>query len=99
LHEQDEVASFPSEGCQWVKLDVFRGFWCRGRNGFSHSFFFVLMSVLFVGVKVLFVGVEVSSIIEVKVSRYRFLSEYRGVKVSGCTVKIRAWSLVSLHFC
>jgi hypothetical protein len=32
LHEQDKIASFPCKGFQWVKLDIFRGFQCRGCN-------------------------------------------------------------------
>jgi hypothetical protein len=42
LHEQDEIASFPSKWFRWVKLDIFRGFWCRGCNSFGHRFSFVI---------------------------------------------------------
>jgi hypothetical protein len=95
LHEQDEIASFPSKGFQWVKLDIFRGFWCRrcGCNGFGHSFF-----LLSVSVSVSFLGIKVSSIVESK-SQGISWSRFCGVKVSGCTVKIQAHLLVSSHFC
>jgi hypothetical protein len=42
LHEQDKIASFPSKRFRWVKLDIFRGFRCCGRNSFRHCFFFAI---------------------------------------------------------
>jgi hypothetical protein len=65
LHEQDEIASFPSEGFWWVKLDIFRGFQCRGCNSFGHRFF---ISVGIVCIKVSFLSVEVSDGVKVSVS-------------------------------
>jgi hypothetical protein len=60
LHEQDKIASFPSKVFQWVKLDIFRGFWCRGCNSFGHRFF-----LLSVSVSVSSLGVEVSDVVKV----------------------------------
>jgi hypothetical protein len=56
------------------------------------------IGIVYRGVRVLVLGVEVSSIVGSK-SRGIGLSEFRGVKVLGCAVKIQACLLVSLHFC
>jgi hypothetical protein len=106
LHEQDKITSFPCKGFQWVKLDVFRGFRCCGCNSFRHCFFFVIGVGIVLcqgfisrcqGIKCC-QSIVVSSIVESK-SRGIGLSGFRGIKVSGCAVKIRARSLLSLHFC
>jgi hypothetical protein len=49
-----------------------------------------------VSVSVSMYQVSLSQSLEVLVVR---VSEFRGIKVSGCAVEIQAWSLVSLHFC
>jgi hypothetical protein len=64
-------------------------------------------AIISLSVSLSFFGVEMSSISSsqsLEVSVYRgvkvfVISGYRGVRVSGCAVKILAQSLVRLHFC
>jgi hypothetical protein len=63
----------------------------NSQDGIGHGFFLVSM---WARCRVLFQ--VLSKLLRCQGVR---ISEYRSVKVSGCTVEIWAWSLVSFDFC
>jgi hypothetical protein len=85
LHEQDEIGSFPSEGCRWVEFDILKSLCRHGCRFFGHGIGigFVICRGFKVSVLVSFLGVEVSGVSSIVESRFRgiSLSECQGVGV------------------